>query len=376
MARPRVFVSSTFYDLKHIRASLEVFIESLGFDAVLFEKGDISFHPDVPLDESCYREAATADIFVLIIGGRYGSATSGTPNANSIESSKIYESITKKEFESAQAEDVPTFILLDSAVAAEYQTYLRNRDNKSIVYAHVDSDGVFRLLDSVFEKSKNNPVFNFDRATQIENWLREQWSGLFRELLRSRSQQKQLTALNSQVSELKSINDTLKTYLEAVLTSVKPDQSEQIIRDQESKLEKARIDIGLEENPFYRYLVSQKNIPEEISRKIITDPTTADEVIQIFDAALKSVNEDHHPSVLRKWLGAQKDYNKARKILEKGPINFKDSSYQDVALVATGSRSPDALSDDVRRPAQRRARKQANEPTKSARAIRRSDQED
>lgn len=36
MARPRVFVSSTYYDLKHIRASLENFIESLGFDAVLF----------------------------------------------------------------------------------------------------------------------------------------------------------------------------------------------------------------------------------------------------------------------------------------------------------------------------------------------------
>ena len=35
MARPRVFVSSTYYDLKHIRASLENFIESLGFDAVL-----------------------------------------------------------------------------------------------------------------------------------------------------------------------------------------------------------------------------------------------------------------------------------------------------------------------------------------------------
>lgn len=41
MARPKVFVSSTYYDLKHIRASMEVFIESLGFDAILFEKGDI-----------------------------------------------------------------------------------------------------------------------------------------------------------------------------------------------------------------------------------------------------------------------------------------------------------------------------------------------
>src|SRR5438270_9251216 len=32
MARPRVFVSSTYYDLRHIRGSLEVFIGSLGYD--------------------------------------------------------------------------------------------------------------------------------------------------------------------------------------------------------------------------------------------------------------------------------------------------------------------------------------------------------
>lgn len=58
MARPRIFVSSTYYDLKHVRSSLDNFIEALGFDSVLSEKGDIAFSPDAPLDESCYREAS------------------------------------------------------------------------------------------------------------------------------------------------------------------------------------------------------------------------------------------------------------------------------------------------------------------------------
>ncbi|SFL12861.1 protein of unknown function [Paenibacillus sp. 1_12] len=39
MARPRVFVSSTFYDLKYVRADLERFIKEFGYDAVLNEKG-------------------------------------------------------------------------------------------------------------------------------------------------------------------------------------------------------------------------------------------------------------------------------------------------------------------------------------------------
>jgi len=39
MARPKVFVSSTFYDLKQIRADLEHFIREMGYDAVLHERG-------------------------------------------------------------------------------------------------------------------------------------------------------------------------------------------------------------------------------------------------------------------------------------------------------------------------------------------------
>ena len=75
MARPRVFISSTYYDLKHLRSSLDNFVESLGFDAILSEKGKIAYTPDLPLDESCYREVGTADIFVLIIGGRGPSSS-------------------------------------------------------------------------------------------------------------------------------------------------------------------------------------------------------------------------------------------------------------------------------------------------------------
>ena len=72
MAKPRVFISSTYYDLKYIRKDLEVFIDGMGYDSVLFESGDIPFQHELALDESCYQEIQNCHMLILIIGGRYG----------------------------------------------------------------------------------------------------------------------------------------------------------------------------------------------------------------------------------------------------------------------------------------------------------------
>mgnify|MGYP001194458206 CR=1 FL=1 len=37
MAKPRVFISSTYYDLKSVRADLERFVRDKGFAGVKFE---------------------------------------------------------------------------------------------------------------------------------------------------------------------------------------------------------------------------------------------------------------------------------------------------------------------------------------------------
>ena len=200
MARPRVFISSTFYDLQHIRTSLEGFVERMGYEAVLSEKGRIAYDPDIPLDGSCYRETASCDIFVLIIGGRSGSAASGENVPSKPDFYERYQSITKKEYDSACNRDIPIYILVERPVFSDYETYKKNEDNESINYAHVDSVNIFHLLKEILGKSRNNPVFQFDKHTEIEEWLREQWSGLFRELINRRSEQKQLASLSDRIS--------------------------------------------------------------------------------------------------------------------------------------------------------------------------------
>ena len=92
MAKPRIFVSSTYYDLKHIRTNIEAFIKQMGYEPVLFESGDIPFHHDKPLDESCYKEIENSHMQVLIIGGRYGSKISEEIEDNKeVEEEEVYK---------------------------------------------------------------------------------------------------------------------------------------------------------------------------------------------------------------------------------------------------------------------------------------------
>ena len=46
MARPRIFISSTFYDLRQIRSELDKFITNLGYEPVRNEEGDIPYDKD------------------------------------------------------------------------------------------------------------------------------------------------------------------------------------------------------------------------------------------------------------------------------------------------------------------------------------------
>ncbi|HJS00911.1 MAG TPA: DUF4062 domain-containing protein, partial [Flavobacterium sp.] len=73
MAKPRVFISSTFYDLKYIRTEIDQFLESLGYQPIRNEEGDIPYGKDDALEEYCYKEIQNIDILISIIGGRFGT---------------------------------------------------------------------------------------------------------------------------------------------------------------------------------------------------------------------------------------------------------------------------------------------------------------
>ncbi len=289
MAKPRVFVSSTYYDLRHIRASLEIFIESLGYEAILSEKGDIAYSPDQPLDESCYREVRNADIFVLIVGGRYGSEASGTDKKASGAFYERYESITKQEYLNAVSQDIPVYVLIEKGVHADYETYLRNKANTDIDYAHADSVNVFKLIEFIMAQPRNNPVQHFDRHSEIEDWLREQWAGLFRELIARMSNQTQLTSLSTQVAELGEVNKTLRTYLEEVVSKISPESSANLIQSETERLADSRKLSEIRSNPIIKSMNETYNVPIDALYHALIESKTTREFMQYAIEAMNKV---------------------------------------------------------------------------------------
>jgi hypothetical protein len=150
MAKPRVFVSSTFYDLKQVRSDLEHFIRELGYESVLNEHGNIPYGNQERLEQYCYKEIELVDILVSIIGGRFGS--------NAGESSY---SISQMELKTTLKLGKQVYVLIEKAVYSEFETYLHNKNVEGIKYRHVDTPNIYMFIEEARALPVNNTIASF-----------------------------------------------------------------------------------------------------------------------------------------------------------------------------------------------------------------------
>lgn len=218
MAKPRVFLSSTYYDLKHVRERIERFLANFGMEPVLFESDNVTFEFNKPLDLSCYNEVKTCHMMVLIVGGRYGSAATGEKVSQ--DRKDLYEqyvSITRKEHETAAGVGIPAFVFIDKNVYAEYQTYKKNKkifeDKIPFSFAHVDDINVFKFI-SILEPT--TAIKTFDKVEEIENYLENQISGMLFLYLQQLQIQKQERKMLDSIAELNSISQRMNEMVSAI----------------------------------------------------------------------------------------------------------------------------------------------------------------
>ncbi len=201
MATPRLFISSTCYDLQEVRYQLRNFIEDIGYEPVMSEFGDIFYDYKKHVQDSCKEEIEKCQFFILIIGNHYGSFY------HRQKEQSAPDSVTLQEMRKALETNIFKHIFINKFVDYDYKNYInalkkyisQNADSKfkdldEIEYNNIinrlkaefrakyffpqDSyKFIFNFLDLVYSLESNNAIIPYESFDDIKNSLRKQWAG-------------------------------------------------------------------------------------------------------------------------------------------------------------------------------------------------------
>lgn len=200
MASPRMFISSTCYDLHEIRHSLRNFIAEFQYEPVMSDYGDVFFEFDQHVQDSCLNEIAKSQMYILIVGNNYGSIYHGSGGRD-----EYPDSVTLAEFRKSIAIKIPKMIFINKFVNYDYKNYqkalnlsfgeyfrknpttdLEIEGQKQKLHLQFDQrypfpqaayKYIFRFIDEISNLSKNNAIFEYETFDEIKAQLRKQWAG-------------------------------------------------------------------------------------------------------------------------------------------------------------------------------------------------------
>lgn len=161
----RVFVSSTYYDLKSTRQELIQFLTALGFEPVVFETAGAI--PNIPAADSAIQHAAQADICILIVGAKYGSKSGD---------SEI--SYTHAEYRTAMDMGRPIFSFVERETLVKFDLF---KSREGATFWNEDEHNLFKFLQEV---STQGSRFPFDSLSELKHAIRYQLSSYFGYLVR------------------------------------------------------------------------------------------------------------------------------------------------------------------------------------------------
>lgn len=236
--KPRIFISSTFYDLKYIREDISNFVRAHDFEPIMFEDGDIGYTPGKPLDESCYESMKNADMVILIIGGNYGSPASGEKADDFNE----YLSVTRREFSTAANEGIPIYSLGKISVT------------------------------------------EFRKSSEIKEFLSKQWSDMFKNYLKLLKEKSDTKQIYETMDNLQSIIRRMDVMIDGLGKKIMGNGMENVTYDE---LINQQMKMRAEE--------FAKKISEDFTFKVIND-MGKDEAVEraysLIEKSLRSMEEN------------------------------------------------------------------------------------
>jgi hypothetical protein len=194
--KPYVFISSTIADLHHLRDSVRETLESLCYNPLMSEYGEIDFRQDSSAIDSCYKMIEQCQLFILIISKRYGFVCDN----------KL--SVTHNEFQYARKLQIPIICLLEEEVDSYRRIYSQNKDNATI-YPDMDNpEGTFGLISEFTSYKTNNGFIKYKTNQEANIGLKGQLAGLFFRLLNEKNVEVDNT-IKDILSEIQSLKHSL-----------------------------------------------------------------------------------------------------------------------------------------------------------------------
>ncbi|EDY84327.1 hypothetical protein VDG1235_3958 [Verrucomicrobiia bacterium DG1235] len=204
MAKLRIFVSSTCYDLDVVRSELRPFITALGYDPVMSDYSDVLYDPRSHTHDSCIKEVPNCDMVVLIIGSRFGGtgipallkefdfdALRSLSSKPELLDSKEKLSITQLEILKAAEQSIPVYAFVDDRVLHDHHVYEKNKSKPTVmeeiefpsIQKKESAKYIFEFINFLTHRTSNNSITSFSRLEDIKSHLLSQWSQLFQRIL-------------------------------------------------------------------------------------------------------------------------------------------------------------------------------------------------
>lgn len=163
MSKPRVFISSTCFDLKNVRSELTDFLKQYDFEVMNSQLKNFGVTPQRHSHTACLDQVNNADYLILIIGRRRGGTYIGSE-----------KSITNEEYNLGVKKGIPIVIFVDREVETAIPLYKKNptADFSGVV----DDKRIFHFIEYIRSNSEDNWLHTYSNIKDIKDTLKAQFS--------------------------------------------------------------------------------------------------------------------------------------------------------------------------------------------------------
>ncbi|HAW50120.1 TPA: hypothetical protein DCX16_04135 [bacterium] len=167
----KVFISSTCFDLKDLRAELAVVLEEWGYTPLWSESPNFPKESGLHAHDICLEVVKECDIYLLIIDKKYGSIYAG----NKYPRKGI--NITQYEAEIAFEKNTKVCTFVRDEVWNERLTYKENLSaGTKIRLHHADDPKIFDFIDFIAQQPKDNWIETFRDSVELKEKLKTRLS--------------------------------------------------------------------------------------------------------------------------------------------------------------------------------------------------------